>query len=245
MKQFAVYEKLKDFLSEQAYSYNLINERVSIQGKVLSTEEAIGKPQRQDFPLVKGKERLVQAEFKGALGQAFTDSPDSFEGILKEFLEMPVETNFQRAAFTAVLNAVMRHLGMVDRTIHCKDDEPNECARKLVEYIKKRFSDPKIALVGFQPAILDFCRREFQVRVVDLNPENIGKEKYGVLVEDADLKTQEVIKWCSLLLVTGSTLTNGTIVNFLGLDKPVVFYGTTIAGASKILGLNRFCECAK
>lgn len=245
MEQSAVYRRLKTFLDRQAHSYNLLGERVSIQGKVLSTEEAIGKPQRQDFPLIKGKEKLLQAEFKGALGQAFTDSPDSFEGTLNEFLKMPLETNFQRAAFTAVLNAVMRHLGVVEGTIHCKGDEPNECAQKLVDYIRKNFNKPKIALIGFQPALLDFCSREFPVRVVDLNPENIGREKYGVLVEDAEFKTRELLGWCDLLLVTGSTLTNGTIVNFLELDKEVIFYGTTIAGAAKILGLKRFCECAK
>lgn len=245
MEQFSVYQKLKSFLDEQAQAYNLLEERVLIQGKALSAEEAIGKPQRQDFPLMKGKEKLLQAEFKGSLGQAFTDSPAYFEGTLRAFLEMPLETNFQKAAFTAVLNAVMRHLGLVEGTIHCKDDEPNECARKLVDYLRKKFDRPKVALIGFQPALLDFCSREFPLRVVDLNPENIGKEKYGVLVEDAELKTQELIKWCDLLLVTGSTLANGTIVNFLGLDKQVFFYGTTIAGAAKILGLKRFCGCAR
>ena len=86
--------------------------------------------------------------------------------------------------------------------------------------------------------MLEFCSREFPVRAVDLNPENIGKEKYGVLVEDAGLKTQELIEWCDLLLVTGSTLANGTIDHFLGLDKKVIFYGTTIAGAAKVLGLD-------
>ncbi len=245
MEEVTIYRTLKTFLDKQARDNNLLGEKVSIHGKVLSAEEAIGKPQRQDFPLIKGKEKLLQAEFRGAFGQAFTDSPASFEGALRDFLEMPLETNFQKAAFIAVLNAVMRYLGLVEGTIHCKDEEPNECAQKLVDYLRQRFDHPKIALVGFQPALLEFCSREFPVRAVDLNPENIGKEKYGVLVEDAGLKTQELIEWCDLLLVTGSTLANGTIDHFLGLDKKVVFYGTTIAGAAKVLGLERFCGCAK
>jgi len=224
---------------------NLLEEKVLVQGKALSAEEAIGKPKRQDFPLMKGKEKLLQAEFKGSFGQAFTDSPASFQGTLGDFLEMPLETNFEKAAFTAVLNAVMRHLGLVEGTIHCKDEEPNECARQLVTYLRNKFGNPKVALIGFQPALLDFCRRNFPLRAVDLNPENIGKEKYGVLVEDAEFKTQELINWCDLLLVTGSTLANGTIVNFLDLNKPVIFYGTTIAGAAKALGLERFCACAR
>ena len=46
--------------------------------------------------------------------------------------------------------------------------------------------------------------------------------------------------WCDLLLVTGTTLVNGTLPIFLG-AKPIVFYGTTIAGAAYLMGWERFC----
>ncbi len=83
------------------------------------------------------------------------------------------------------------------------------------------------------------------MRVVDMDKNNIDKEKYNVLIEDAENKTEEVMRWCDLLLITGSTIANGSIVNFLEVDKPTIYYGTTIAGAAEILGLNRFCECSK
>ncbi|KUK31194.1 MAG: Uncharacterized protein XD63_1543 [Thermoanaerobacterales bacterium 50_218] len=52
------------------------------------------------------------------------------------------------------------------------------------------------------------------MRVLDLDPDNRGKTKYGVLIEDGEKDLDEVINWAEVLLVTGSTVVNGTIVNF-------------------------------
>ena len=51
----------------------------------------------------------------------------------------------------------------------------------------------------------------------------------------------EAIEWAELLFVTGTTLVNNTIGRFLG-GKPVIFYGTTIAGAAHLMGWERYCE---
>lgn len=244
MNQNRLYDILKDYLKKQALENNLLEAIVVVKGRVLTAQEAIGNPKQQDFPLLKGKEKLLQAEFEGCKGQAFTGSPGNFEGTLSELLEMPVKTNFEKASFIAVLNAVMRYLKLVDGTVHCKDEEPSECAEKLVLHIKNIYGSPRIAMVGFQPAILKRCAQEFSLRIVDLDPDNVGQEKYGVLVEEGG-KTPELLEWCDLALVTGSTLANGTIIDFLDLDKPTIFYGTTIAGAAAVLGLNRFCACSK
>lgn len=245
MKKEDIYAKLKDYLKIQAEKANLLEETVIIKGRVLTNEEAIGTPKRQDFPLLKGKEKLLQAEFKGALGQAFTDSPGDFKGTLNELLAQSIETNFQKASFIAVLNAVMRYLELAYGTIHCKNEEPTECAEKLVVYLKNNYGRSKIAMIGLQPALLEECAKEFSIRIVDMDQDNIGYEKCGVLVEDAETKTEELLEWCELALVTGSTVANGTIVNFLNLDKPTIFFGTTIAGAAPILDVIRFCECSK
>ncbi|MCR4441424.1 MAG: DUF364 domain-containing protein [Peptococcaceae bacterium] len=245
MESTGLYQRLKTYLQEIIYSHHLGDEEVLIRGKELSAEEAIGKPGRQDYPLIKGKEKMLQAEFRGATGQAFTDSPGPFAGALPDFLNMPLDTNFQRAVFTAALNAVMRHLGMIEGTVHCKDEEPARCAGQLVDLLRREYGNPRVALAGFQPALLEHCSKAFPVRLVDLDKDNIGQKKCGIIVEDAELKTKELVEWCDLLLVTGSTIANGTISAFLQVDKPVIFYGTTIAGAAKILGLRRFCPCAK
>ncbi|GAI33155.1 unnamed protein product, partial [marine sediment metagenome] len=54
--------------------------------RTLTPQEVIGKPERDDFPLLKGKEVMLQADFKGSLGQAFTDMPGNYSGSLREIL---------------------------------------------------------------------------------------------------------------------------------------------------------------
>jgi uncharacterized membrane protein YgdD (TMEM256/DUF423 family) len=80
----------------------------------------------------------------------------------------------------------------------------------------------------------------FPVRVLDMDVDNIGEDRFGVMIESPKA-CREVIKWADLLLVTGTTLVNGTLPEFL-VEKPVVFYGTTIAGAAYLMGWNRFCD---
>lgn len=245
MEKNVLFEQLKEKFLQIAKENDLLDEKVSITGRALTTEEAIGNPDRQDFPIVKGKEKLLQAEIKGFCGQAFTDMPGYFEGTLQDIINRPLSTNFNMAVFVATLNAVMRYLGLVDRTIHCKDNEPEDCAAKLVDFMKENYGDPKIALVGFQPSFLESLAPHFAVRVLDLDVDRIGKEKFGVLVEDGETAMEDVLSWCDMIFATGSTLANGTIVNFMGQEKETIFFGTTVAGAAHLLGLKRYCECAK
>jgi uncharacterized protein (DUF4213/DUF364 family) len=100
-------------------------------------------------------------------------------------------------------------------------------------------------MVGYQPAMVDHLHREFTIRVLDLNPGNIGKIKNGVLIEDGEKSRDDVTQWADLLLVTGSTVVNGTIEDYSGLEKPVLFYGNTIAGTAVLMGLERVCFCGK
>ncbi|AWI05984.1 Rossmann-like domain-containing protein [Clostridium drakei] len=222
----------------------LLNEEVKITGRALTTEEAIGNTERKDFPIIKGKEKLLQADFKGIKGQAFTDMPNNFLGNLKQIIEMPLNTNFDTAVYIATLNAVCRYLGMTDNTVHCKDGEPESCALELVEYIKNKYGSPKIALIGFQPAMLENLGKNYKVRIVDLDDNNIGKVKYGVMVEDGSKSIDDLLNWCDIVVATGSTVANKTITNVL-LDKPTIFFGTTLAGTAALMKLERFCPCSK
>ncbi|WP_158212347.1 hypothetical protein [Natranaerobius trueperi] len=54
-------------------------------------------------------------------------------------------------------------------------------------------------MIGLQPALLDYLRRNFKVRVVDMNPQNIRTEKYGVIIEDAKTKTEELKEWSCII----------------------------------------------
>ena len=81
----------------------------------------------------------------------------------------------------------------------------------------------------------------FELRILDLNPANVGQTRYGVTVEHGIDAYEDAVAWADLIVCTGSTLANGSIVRYMDIGKEVVFYGTTLAGAAEILGLKRAC----
>lgn len=213
-----------------------------VSARPLTAEEAIGKPERSDFPILKGKEFMMEARFRGSRGQAFTAMPSEFQGTLEEILGREPETDFDRALIVATANALLAHLGVAEKTAHCRDDGPRLCAEGIVQYIGEHFGTPKIAFIGYQPSLITALVGRYPVRVTDMNPENVGQSRLGVLVEGAD-ETEEVIDWADVVLVTGTVLANDTIDGLLS-SKPTVFYGVTIAGAAALLGYERYCPCA-
>jgi len=58
-----IYAELKGRAFKLFKNRNLLAGRVRIQARGLSAQEAIGNPEADDFPLQKGKERLMQADF--------------------------------------------------------------------------------------------------------------------------------------------------------------------------------------
>ncbi len=236
-----MYDIVKEEFTKTINRNGLEAEEVVIRAVPLSPQEAIGNPEDKDYPLVLGKERLMQAEFKGSLGQAFTDMYGDFSGRLSDIVKMDLKNNFRRAIFISTLNAVMKYLGLVDKTIHCKNNEPRECSQELVKYIERSYGHPKIAFIGFQPRMVEALSQNFELRVTDMDHDNIGKEKFGVMIHSPE-KTRENLSWCDIALVTGTTIVNDTFNQF-SLSKPVIFYGITIAGVARLLGLNHFCHC--
>jgi hypothetical protein len=234
-----VYDEIRLKAYALCKSQNLLTQSVRVRARVLSTEEAIGNPEADDFPLQKGKEKLMQAEFFDSMGQAFTDRYGDFDGVLENILQMNLGNNFRRAVFIATLNAVLRHMKLIEKTVHCRDRGPSDCADELVRYLKSMYGFVKVAQIGFQPRMVESLTTNFSLRVLDLDPDNIGTQKFQVTVEGPE-NTEDVIDWADLLLVTGTTLVNGTIEEFLG-RKPMLFYGTTIAGAAYLMNWERFC----
>ena len=244
-----MYTKLKTALIDLSEKNDLLESEISITAKILTSEEAIGETERKDFPLLQGKEFLMQANFKNALGQAFTDAPSSFKGKLKKILELKLTDNSERALFIATLNAVMRYLGAAEKTIHCKNEEPELCAREIAGTIIDKYgADIKIGIVGFQPAIIDNFAKSLNaqnVKVIDLDKNNINKKKYGVLIWDGRKMAEELFKISDVIMATGSTVVNDSLSDLIFLaekyQKPLYLYGTTVAGAAKILNLERLC----
>jgi hypothetical protein len=236
-----MYDIIRKEFAKTINQNGLEAEEVAIKAAPLSTQEAIGNPEDEDYPLVIGKERLMQAEFKSSLGQAFTDMYGDFSGKLGDIMKMDLKNNFRRAIFISSLNAVMRYLGLVNKTVHCRDNEPRECSQELVKYIERNYGRPKIAFIGFQPRMVETLSKKFELRVTDMDHDNIGKEKFGVMIHSPE-KTQKNLNWCDIALVTGTTVVNDTFNQFR-ISKPVIFYGITISGVAKLLGLNHFCYC--
>ncbi|MCK8825917.1 Rossmann-like domain-containing protein [Fuchsiella alkaliacetigena] len=242
-------ELLKDKLTNLVKSNNLRREEIIINARPLSTEEAIGKTTRDNFPLQTGKEVLVQADFKGSLGQAFTDSPKSFNGSIDDILSLDLDDNFNLALLIATLNAVTRHLGMVNSTIHCQNEEPENCGKEIATQLLAEYGkDTRIGIIGFQPAIIENISQKFakdKVKISDLNPKNIGTEIAGVKVWDGKKRTGELIKESELILATGSTIANNSLKEIISLceeyNKELILFGTTIAGAAELLELRRIC----
>ncbi|WP_029914019.1 Rossmann-like domain-containing protein [Pelobacter seleniigenes] len=244
-----MFHQLKSSFTEIARENGLLESDINITAKKLSTVEAIGETERRDFPLLQGKESLIQAEFKGALGQSFTDMPMNFTGKISAILNLELRHNGERALFIATLNAVMRYLGKADRTVHCKNQEPELCAREIAaKVLEQHGSGVRVGIIGFQPAIIDnFCQLlgPEKVRVTDLDQDNIGKEKYGVQIWDGASRGEEIFQACDVLLATGSTIVNNSLPQLLShaetYHKPLYFFGTTIAAAAALLNLNRLC----
>lgn len=247
MNQKELFEMLASGFREILEKYEMASDNIIIEARGLSPKEAIGETSRKDYPILAGKEIMLEAEYMGSKGQAFTSAPSGFSGRLSEILEMDIDKDpHVRGLFIAAMNAVMKHLGLADRTVHCKEGEPEECAEQAAAYIRENYGEPRIALVGYQPALLEALSKEFPLRVLDLNPDNVGQMRYGIKIEDGEKDFEDaVVKWAQLVLCTGSTLCNGTIVNFLDLDKKVLFFGTTLAGAAGLLGCSRMCFCAR
>ena len=246
MNREEFYTMLKDKLYALIQENNLDLDEVSICTKGLTAEHAIGKTLRRDFPILTGKEVMLQATYKGCSGQAFTSAPLEYVGSLREVLEGDiVGDEHSLSLFIATLNAVMRYLNMVDATIHCKNDGPEICGGKYVEYIKETYGpSAKVLLVGYQPAFLAHLSEQFEMHCLDLNPENIGSECNGVVVEDGH-NFEELRDWADVIMCTGSTIANASILDYVGLDKDVIFYGTSAAGAAELMGLKRLCFCGE
>lgn len=233
-----LFDILKADFKKKIIANNLMNESINISCKALSAKEAIGMPDHDDYPIIRGKEVMIEADFVGAKGQAFADEFENKYYSLKDLLDLKLDSNKKRASFVAGLNAVYRHLGLTDKTIHCRDNEPIECAEALPKMFQE---NSKILLIGHQPRFLEKLASLCQVRAIDLNEENIGKNFFNVIIEHEN-KTIEAIEWCDTIFATGSTLVNNSISTFIDSDKPAIFYGVTFSAPAKILNLRSFCE---
>ena len=181
-RQDTILEQCRAKLRDIIFTHNLNDVELQVLAKTLTPEEAIGTPGRRDFPIIVGKERVIEAVMLGARGQAFTDSPSEYVGRLRNMLELPLASNHNRALMVATLNAVLRYLDLVDGTVHCKDDDPEKCAAEIASHCRESGAD-SVGLIGLNPAIAEALAGEFganAVQITDLDMQNIGKRKFNI-----------------------------------------------------------------
>ena len=243
-----ILEQARSRLREIVEAERLLQAQVSVRVKPLTPQEAIGNPERQDFPIIIGKERMIEASVLGARGHAFTDSPREHMATVAQVLELELDTNHRRAIVVATLNAVLRHLDRVTGTVHCKDEDPELCAREIAQLLLERFGRAEVGLVGLNPAIAERLVDAFgaeHTRITDLNRDNIGVRRFGVTIWDGSARTDELIEASDVLLVTGTTLVNGTFDAIwrrtCASGKQFIPYGVTASGVCELMGLERLC----
>ncbi len=246
------YKELHDAFLSLLRDKKLLDEKIIIKTRILNSKEAIGNPDRKDFPLLKGKEVLMSATFLNKEGQAYTDAPSEFSGKVKDIVKLPLDDIRNRALFIASLNAVMRHVYPDLTTIHCKDNEPEECSAEIVKHVRQ-LNPERVGIVGLQPAILEAIAGEFgpeNIQCIDRDEDYIGQSKFNVPIKWGDTDNlEELCKASDVILATGSTVVNGSISDILQLAQkyghPVYFYGTTVAGTAALMKLNRLCFRSK
>jgi uncharacterized protein (DUF4213/DUF364 family) len=243
-----VLEEVREKIQTIIAAHTLGEEPVKVAIGTLTAKQAIGSPTRQDYALLEGREVMIEAQFKGSYGQAFTDRPQEFTGHLKDVISLDLNSNSNRAVFLATLNAVMAHLGMATAVRHCRDEEPEECASEIAQYILDKYGKVRVGMIGYQPAILDNLVRTFgadNVRCTDLNPKNTDSMKSDIKIWDGRTETGRLADWSDLLLATSSTITNNTYDNIRAeanaKGKILVIFGVTGAGVAGLLGLERVC----
>jgi len=247
-KEEGILEQTRTRVKEIAEKENLLHVDVTVLAKPLTPEEAIGNPGRRDFPIIIGKERVLEATLLGSKGHAFTDSPKEYLGPLNDIFSLELNTNQNRAIFVATINALLGNLKMVEKTVHCKDDEPEECALEIAETVLNKYGKVNVGLIGLNPAIAERLIDIFgpvHVRITDLGRDIIGEERFGVEIWDGNERTEDLIDKSDVIIFTGTTLVNNTfgqIKNRIqALGKNYLVYGVTSAAVSKLLGIERIC----
>ncbi len=203
----------------------------------------------EEYAIAKGKEVIMECCFKNSRAHVFTAKP--YKGVLtlSKIVNLNLNSIANRSIFFCALNAVMRYLGIVNKTIHCRGSEPEICGIELTKWLRKRYGNIPILLVGYQPAFAKALTKVFdKVFITDMDSDNIGKTVNGVTIVD-DSKNSYFMRKVKIALITGSAVINSTLWPLIDEAKAnnveTIVYGVSAAGVAKILKLKRLCFFGK
>lgn len=235
-----IYKNLIDKFYELPGVSDMLSQKISIKG------DSEPEPTLMPWNYIPFKDRRpeyrVTAEFNGFRGEAYTELPMDFEGTLQEALCLPVSDKGIDARILASINAVMNSMELCAGVFPTTFDERRMYTDALYMHVSQNFGTSNIVLVGYDGYIVKkFVAEGVDFWTMDRDPDNISQDRFKhVIVNSAYYNRQACLEWGKLFIITGSTLTNGTIVQYLDQDKELLFYGITIAGAAKLLGLPWF-----
>ncbi len=247
----SVMERAKEEFAAKVTRAGLTDAPIAVGSSAASAGETNDMARYDDLPILRGKEVLIEAEFQGARGQAFTNQAGAWEGTVGELLSLPLTSNRGRATLLAAMNAVMRHLGEVDRTVYCTEAEANLCGKETAAMLREEFGEITVGLVGYQPGLAAGLAAEFgpeRLRITDLALENIGRVVQGVEVWDGWNSTAKLVSGSDVVLAAGSTIVNATYEQLTHCTAcrgiPLILYGVTAASVCRLCGIRRICPRA-
>lgn len=202
----------------------------------------------RDYAVMSGEERIVECHFRKSSAHVFTSVP--LRGCLKikDIIKADLSNIVGRTLFYCLLNVVMKQLGYLSGTLHCRGFEPVMCAELLADKLK-RSGAKKVLLIGYQPAMVDALVKNIEtLYVTDMNPKNIGKVVHGVGILSHTLNLA-LISEVDAVIATGSALINNTLWQLYEeakkLSKRFIVYGVSAAGASRIFNIERHCPFSR
>ncbi|MEN6461481.1 MAG: FAD-dependent oxidoreductase [Syntrophomonas sp.] len=88
-------------------------------------------------------------EVDGNMGQAFTASPMEYSGTVSDILELSSNHPGNLALQVATLNALVKGVGLFDHTIHCRDADPELCARAIARTVMDKRGKCRVGIIGY------------------------------------------------------------------------------------------------
>ena len=235
-----LYKQILDGFYKLDGAEALLQEPVSVTAS--KEPELTLRPEGEPVSSVARPEFCVTATFQGVKGEAYTEEPSDFSGTLQQALEIPPTGKGISAVTIAALNAAMSYLKKAPGTFPEGEEARAQYADALCRYVLEHHGRENIILVGYDGYLVKRLMDEGLIFwTMDRDPDNITQDRFHhVVVNNAKKNRESSFVWGKYFIVTGSTLCNGTIPDYLNSGKELLFYGITCAGAATLLGLPWF-----
>lgn len=218
----------------------LLQEKVSVTAS--AEPEKTLRPKDDPPSTVARPEYAVTATLCGVKGEAYTETPEDFEGTLQQALDIGPGEKGISVVTIAALNAAVSYLKKTPGTFPEGEEAHTRYADALCKYVTEHYGTNNIVLVGYDGYLVKrFMDEGLDFWTMDRDPDHIAQDRFHhVVVNNAKRNRESSFVWGKYFIVTGSTLCNGTILHYLNSGKELLFYGITCQGTATLLNLPWF-----